>query len=309
VHGRRWPGIACHRRVAPGQGPPGTTPGGPQRTSHPYLLKRLRLPGGSPSARTRTPPGRRTAGGPAPCRRQRQNAARDTRSSAITSSIVSSGSPGVPGSSAGVAGGRPGAVGVPGTAACGAGFLVRAMVVTSFLILRRNSRFILPAPVFSSRQLLWYPSPARYKPGPRQVHPRRRYQPCDSSNQVTVRPPRRRRHPHRVASPATSCSPRPPSASRPAGRGSGTPGPLRSVTSTRTVLSQALTATVTVSPAAPEPLWNVAQFAASSNQVTVRRAAATPTVRQGGQRDDAPGGLPLHHRQGAAPAPLARSGR
>jgi hypothetical protein len=73
-----------------------------------------------------------------------------------------------------------------------------------------------------------------------------------SSNQVTIRPPRRR-DPHRTARAATSWSPRPPSASRPAGRSSGVPGPARSVTSTRTTPSPTLTATVTVSPAAPEP--------------------------------------------------------
>jgi len=76
---------------------------------------------------------------------------------------------------------------------------------------------------------------------------------CRSSNQVTVRPPRCR-HPHRAARPATRCSPRPPSASRPAQESSGTPGPLRSVTSTRTRPSPALTATVTVPPAAPDRL-------------------------------------------------------
>jgi hypothetical protein len=77
-------------------------------------------------------------------------------------------------------------------------------------------------------------------------------QPCRSTNQVTIRPPRRRA-PHRAARAATSWSPRPPSASRPAGRSSGMPGPARSVTSTRTMPSPALTATATVSPAAPEP--------------------------------------------------------
>jgi hypothetical protein len=41
-------------------------------------------------------------------------------------------------------------------------------------------------------------------------------------NQVTIRPPRRRQ-PHRAASPATSPSPRPSSASPPARRSSGTP--------------------------------------------------------------------------------------
>ena len=73
------------------------------------------------------------------------------------------------------------------------------------------------------------------------------------SNQVTTRPPRRR-VPHRAARAATSRSPRPPSASPPAGRSSGVPGPARSVTSTRTMPFPALTATVTVSPGAPEPL-------------------------------------------------------
>ena len=80
-----------------------------------------------------------------------------------------------------------------------------------------------------------------------------RDQPSGSSNQVTVRPPRLR-HPHRVARRATRWSPRPSSASLPAGRDSGTPGPLRSVTSTRITSSAILTATVTVSPGAPEPL-------------------------------------------------------
>jgi hypothetical protein len=40
-------------------------------------------------------------------------------------------------------------------AACGAGVLVRAMMVTPFPILRRYSRFDLTAPEFSGRQLLW----------------------------------------------------------------------------------------------------------------------------------------------------------
>jgi hypothetical protein len=61
---------------------------------------------------------------------------------------------------------------------------------------------------------------------------------------MTVRPPLLR-HPHRAARRATRWSPRPPSASLPAGRGSGTPGPLRSVTSTRITPFSVLTATVT----------------------------------------------------------------
>jgi hypothetical protein len=105
-----------------------------------------------------------------------------------------------------------------------------------------------PAP---QRASIGAPVPARYTPGPWQVHRRGRYQAC-STNQVTVRPPRRRQ-PHRAARPATSCSPRPPSASPPAGRTSGVPGPARSVTSTRTTPSPAMTATVTVSPGAPDP--------------------------------------------------------
>jgi hypothetical protein len=68
-----------------------------------------------------------------------------------------------------------------------------------------------------------------------------------------MRPPRRRQ-PHRAARLATSCSPRPPSASPPGERSSGVPVPARSVTSTRTMPPPALTATVTVSPGAPEPL-------------------------------------------------------
>jgi hypothetical protein len=90
-----------------------------------------------------------------------------------------------------------------------------------------------------------------------------------------------RRHPHRVASPATSCSPRLPSASRPAGRSSGTPGPLRSVTSTRTVLSQALTATVTVSPAAAEPLCRPRMPAAAVRLTRSRDAAGDLVVPLG----------------------------
>jgi hypothetical protein len=55
-----------------------------------------------------------------------------------------------------------------------------------------------------------------------------------------------------AASPATSPSPRPPSASLPEGRSRGTPKPSQSVTSARTTLLAART--VTVCPAAPEPL-------------------------------------------------------
>src|SRR5208282_693166 len=81
-------------------------------------------------------------------------------------------------------------------------------------------------------------------------------QPCRSSNQVTVRPPRRRQ-PQLVASPATSLSPRPPSASPPQARNCGTPLPPRSVTSTRTTPPAARTSIVTVSPSAPEPPYRM----------------------------------------------------
>ena len=68
----------------------------------------------------------------------------------------------------------------------------------------------------------------------------RRCQPCDSSNQVTARPPRRQ--PHRAACPQRAAD---------HGR---LPGPLRSVISTRTMPSPALTVTVTVSPGTPDLL-------------------------------------------------------
>ena len=62
-------------------------------------------------------------------------------------------------SAAGATGAGAGVVAVSAAlrAACGAaaGFLVRAMMVTPFPILRRYSRFYLTAPVFSGRQLLW----------------------------------------------------------------------------------------------------------------------------------------------------------
>ena len=50
----------------------------------------------------------------------------------------------------------------------------------------------------------------------------RKVQPSDSSNQVTIHRPRRRQ-PHRAHKAATSWGPRPPSASRSAGRSSGVP--------------------------------------------------------------------------------------
>jgi hypothetical protein len=63
----------------------------------------------------------------------------------------------------------------------------------------------------------------------------------------------RRRQPHRAASPATSQSPQPSSASPSDGCSSVPPGSRDQLLSTRTTPSSALTATVTVSPGASEP--------------------------------------------------------
>ena len=95
-------------------------------------------------------------------------------------------------------------------------------------------------------------------------------QPCRSSNQVTVRPPRRRQ-PHRAARPATSAAPGrlPRHHRRPQLRH---PRPPRSVTSTRTTPPAALTATVTVSPGAPEPLCRTLL----PNSSLTSRAASSP---------------------------------
>ena len=126
-----------------------------------------------------------------------------------------------------------------------------------------------------------------------------RCQPCDSSNQVIVRPPRRRA-PHLVASPATIPSPRPPSASSPGGRSSGSPGPLRSVTSTRTVPVQAVTVTVTVSPGRPEllcrtllPKSSLASRTASSPQGCPGPSTAPTNARTTRARSPRPATLTL----------------
>ena len=95
----------------------------------------------------------------------------------------------------------------------------------------------------------------------------RRCQPCDSSNQVTVRPPRRRQ-PHRAACPQRAADhgrlPHPRAQLR-------HPGPLRSVTSTRTMPSPALTVTVTVSPGTPGRLPD-----AVAEQLAPSSAASAP---------------------------------
>jgi len=114
--------------------------------------------------------------------------------------------------------------------------------------------------------------------GPREIRPGPspgRRQPCRSSNQVTVRPPRRC-HPHRAASPATSPSPRPPSASPSAGHSRGIPGPLLSVTSTRTTPSPAVTATVTVWPGRAERLYRTLLPKSSSASKTATSPHGCP---------------------------------
>jgi hypothetical protein len=115
----------------------------------------------------------------------------------------------------------------------------------------------------------------------------------DSSNQVTVRRPRRRQ-PHRAAMPATSCRPRPPSASRSAGRSRGAPGPPRSATSTRTTPPLALTATVTVPPS---PTRCAARYCRTT------RSPGAPRPRSTDARHRAP---PPRTRGRPAPAPPAR---
>jgi hypothetical protein len=71
-----------------------------------------------------------------------------------------------------------------------------------------------------------------------------------------------------------------PSASLPAGRGFGTPGPLRSVTSTRMTLFAVLIAIVTVSPGAPEPLCRrlLTKSSSTSKAATSPRGSSGPST-------------------------------
>ena len=132
----------------------------------------------------------------------------------------------------------------------------------------------------------------RYKPGTCQVRDGAGNQACRSRNQVTVRPPRRLQ-PHLAARLATSSSPRPPSASAPAGRSRGTPRPPQSATSTQTSPSRAFTATVIVPPGRPETLCSALLLKSSP--------AGPRRLRRG-----APGRVPRPRRRGRpAPAPLA----
>ena len=140
-------------------------------------------------------------------------------------------------------------------------------------------------------------------------------QPCRSSNQVTIRPPRRR-DPHRAARAVTSWSPRPPSASRPTWRSSGVPGPARSVTSTRTMASPALIATVIVSPGAPEPecrtelpKTSLTSKTATSPHVAPDLAPAPPPPARQASRSPAPLPQPSAHPPSRPPPPGNDTGR
>jgi hypothetical protein len=53
----------------------------------------------------------------------------------------------------------------------------------------------------------------------------------------------------------------------------------------------------------------LADGCSSSNQVTARHAAATPTAPRGPQRAEAPGRLPHHGQKGTTPAPQGRCDR
>ena len=124
--------------------------------------------------------------------------------------------------------------------------------------------------------LPWTPACPALPPAPRSSCRAGQVQPCRSSNQVTVRPPRRRQ-PQLAASPATSPSPRPPSASPPQARSCGTPRPPRSVTSTRTT---------------PPAAWTV-----DRDRLPLRARAAIP--------DAVP--EQLHQQRGVIPARMPRA--
>jgi hypothetical protein len=113
--------------------------------------------------------------------------------------------------------------------------------------------------------------------------------------------------------------PRPPSAPRPARDSSGTPGPLRSVTSTRTRPSPALTATVTVPPAAPDRLCRTLLPNSSPAGRRHPRTGArdrAPRLRTRGRPAPAPPARPPSRSPGSAaqpsahpPSPAARPGK
>jgi len=118
---------------------------------------------------------------------------------------------------------------------------------------------------------------------------------------------------------STSWSPLPSSASLPVGRGSGTPGPLRSVTSMRMALFAVLIAIVTVSPGAPEPLCRRLLTKSSSTTGRQRphrghrdlaprtrtrgRGVPAPPVPQA-SRSREPPAQPSPHPPSRPPAPL-----
>ena len=107
-----------------------------------------------------------------------------------------------------------------------------------------------------------------------------------------------------------SPSPRPSSASPPQARSCGTPGPPRSVTSTRTTPPAAWTVTVTVFPAAPGPLCRTpfpnssltSRAASSRHGCPAGRRHALPENRPGHQRTRLPRAAP---RPGKPPGTAA----
>jgi hypothetical protein len=118
-----------------------------------------------------------------------------------------------------------------------------------------------------------------------------RGQPCGSSNQVTVRPPRRHQ-------PAPGHLPQDEA---PVLR-----GPLRSVTSTRTSPSPVLTAIVTVSPGSPEPLCctllpNSSLF--TSKTATSPHGCTGPSTRPRTRGRSAPASPAQHSSRSPEPPP------
>ena len=172
------------------------------------------------------------------------------------------------------------------------------------------------APAAACRQLQ---ADGRYSPGTREAGSRDPPGPvCLAqsgvrTNQVTVRPPRRRQ-PHLAARAATSSSPRPLSASPPAGRSRGTPSPPRSVTSTRTRPSPSVTATATSWHGCPGPS-TPPESAGNLRPPRARGpragtcAPTWPSVAVRGKADGATGRPNCAHRPSELCAPTALTAR
>jgi len=111
-----------------------------------------------------------------------------------------------------------------------------------------------------------------------------------------------------VAGPATSPSPRLPSASPPQARNCGTPLPPQSVTSTRTTPPAGRTATVTVPPAAPDRLCRTLLPNSSPAGRRHPRTGArdrAPRRRTRGRPAPAPPARPPSRSPGSAAQPSA----